>query len=62
MKIKRVRSKKSVTVTYTADEIDMLDNIIAYYKYDNMPVGEDAIKMVNDLSRGTYQAFVKTCL
>ena len=62
MKIKRVRSKKSVSITYTADEIDMLDNIIAFYKHENMPHDPDAIKIVQDLSRGTFQAFKRTCL
>jgi len=56
-----VKSMKAdvVTMELTRDEVDMLDNVLQYFKEHNMPRDEEDKATVESLSRGMFVVFMK---
>jgi len=49
----------TVTVNLTRDEVDMLDNVLQYFKEYNMPHDEDDAAIVENLSNGMFGTLMK---
>lgn len=47
-----------VTMELTRDEVDILDDILAYYKHNNMPHDGEVKATVESLSKGMFGTFM----